>query len=127
MSGFWEWFWLVVEIFLFFSFVIVLFQVVGDLFRDKTLSGLAKAGWVVLLVVLPLIGVVVYLIARGRAMSERRTEAFAQSRAASEQYIRAVAGTSPAQEIATAQELLTVGAITDDEFARLKARALADH
>lgn len=125
MSGFWEWFWLVVEIFLFVAYLMILFQVIGDLFRDKALGGFAKALWILVLVVAPFLGALVYLIARGRGMTERAGEALREQKAAADQYIRTVAGTSPAQEIATAQELLTAGAITPDEFARLKAQALA--
>ena len=125
MSGFWEWFWLVVEIFLFVAYLMILFQVIGDLFRDKALGGFAKALWILVLVVAPFLGALVYLIARGRGMSERAGAALREQQAAADHYIRTVAGTSPAQEIATAQELLTAGAITPDEFARLKAQALA--
>jgi hypothetical protein len=122
---FWESFWLVVELFLFFAYLVVLFQIVGDLFRDRSLSGLAKAGWVLLLFVLPWLGALIYLLARGRGMNERAQAAVTQQKAAADEYIRAVAGTSPAQEIATAQELLSSGAISADEFGRLKAQALA--
>ncbi|OJV78896.1 MAG: hypothetical protein BGO37_00615 [Cellulomonas sp. 73-92] len=125
MSGFWQWFWLVVEIFLFLMYLMILFQIIGDLFRDKALGGLAKALWMLVLVIAPFLGALVYLIARGRGMSERAGEALREHQAAADHYIRTVAGTSPAQEIATAQELLTAGAITPDEFARLKAQALA--
>lgn len=125
MSGFWEWFWLVVEIFLFVAYLMILFQVIGDLFRDKALGGFAKALWILVLVVAPFLGALVYLIARGRGMTERAGAALREQQAAADHYIRTVAGTSPAQEIATAQELLTAGAITPDEFARLKAQALA--
>jgi len=125
VSGFWEWFWLVVEIFLFVAYLMILFQVIGDLFRDKALGGFAKALWILVLVVAPFLGALVYLIARGRGMTERAGAALREQQAAADHYIRTVAGTSPAQEIATAQELLTAGAITPDEFARLKAQALA--
>jgi hypothetical protein len=125
VSGFWQWFWLVVEIFLFFAYLIVLFQIIGDLFRDRALGGLAKAVWVVLLILFPLLGAVLYLIFRGRGMTERAVEAVHESKSATDDYIRTVAGTSPAQEIAAAQQLLTAGAITPDEFGQLKARALA--
>ena len=125
MSGFWQWFWLVVEIFLFLMYLMILFQIIGDLFRDKALGGLAKALWMLVLVIAPFLGALVYLIARGRGMSERAGEALREHQAAADHYIRTVAGTSPAQEIAAAQQLLSSGAITPDEFARLKAKALA--
>ena len=75
MSGFWQWFWLVVEIFIFFAYLMILFQIIGDLFRDKALGGFAKALWVLVLVVAPFFGALVYLIARGRGMTERAGEA----------------------------------------------------
>jgi hypothetical protein len=125
VSGFWEWFWLVVEIFLFFAYLMVLFQIFGDLFRDRTLGGLARAVWVVLLVVFPMLGAILYLLFRGRGMAERAAESIRARAAATEHYIRDVAGTSPAQEITAAQQLLAAGAITPEEFAQLKARALA--
>lgn len=123
--SFWQWFWLVVEIWIFFAYLMILFQIVGDLFRDRSSSGWAKAVWVLLLLVFPVLGALIYLLARGRGMTERSLQAVRADKAAADDYIRAVAGTSPAQEIATAQELLTSGAITPDEFATLKARVLA--
>jgi hypothetical protein len=123
--SFWESFWLILELFLFFAYLIVLFQIVGDLFRDRSLGGFAKAVWVVVLVLFPLLGSVLYLIVRGKGMTERSVAAVAQQKASADDYIRTVAGTSPAQEIAAAQQLLAAGAITDAEFADLKARALA--
>ncbi|HEY0189263.1 MAG TPA: PLD nuclease N-terminal domain-containing protein [Cellulomonas sp.] len=122
---FWESFWLVVEVFFFFAYLVVLFQIVGDLFRDRGTGGLAKAVWVVLLILFPFLGAVLYLIVRGRGMTERSVVAVEQQKAAADDYIRTVAGTSPAQEIAAAQQLLSTGAITQAEFADLKARALA--
>lgn len=122
---FWHWFWLVVELFFFFAYLIVLFQIVGDLFRDRSTGGVAKALWILLLIVFPFLGALVYLLVRGRGMTERGVEVVRREKAAADEYIRAVAGTSPAQEIAYAQQLLASGAITSEEFATLKARALA--
>lgn len=99
-----------------------------DIFRDHTLNGWAKALWVILLVVLPFLGAIIYLIARGRSMAQRQAsdaQAVAQANA---DYIRSVAGTStssPAVEIERAQGLLASGAVTQDEFEALKAKALA--
>jgi hypothetical protein len=118
-------FWFAVEIFFLFAYLIVLFQIVGDLFRDKDLSGWLKAIWIFFLIVVPLFAALVYLIARGRGMSRRTAEARTAAREGTESYIRTVAGTSPAQEIAAAKELLESGAITPEEFAGLKARALS--
>jgi hypothetical protein len=121
----WQVFWLMVEAFFFVAYLVILFQIVGDLFRDRTLSGGGKALWLLLLLVLPWLGALLYLIARGGGMSERAQAAFTARRAEADEYIRTAAGTSPAQEIAAAQQLLASGAITQDEFSRLKARALA--
>ncbi len=123
---FWQAFWLMVEAFFFVAYLVILFQIVGDLFRDRALGGGAKALWILLLIVFPWLGALVYLLVRGRGMAERAQAAFAEGKAQTDEYIRAVAGSaSPTQEIATAQELLAAGAITPDEFARLKATALA--
>ena len=123
--SFWQWFWLVVEIFIFFAYLMILFQIVADLFRDKSTGGAVKALWVLLLIFFPILGALVYLLARGRGMTERSMAEVARAKSDTDQYIRAVAGSSPVQEIATAQELLASGAITPEEFASLKARALA--
>lgn len=125
MSTFWHWFWLVIEIFLLFAYLIVLFQIVGDLFRDRTTGGLAKALWVLFLIALPLLGALAYLLVRGKGMTARSVGVANDAVAAQESYIRSVAGASPASEIAKAHELLASGAITDAEFADLKARVLA--
>lgn len=121
----WHVFWLMVEAFFFVAYLVILFQIVADLFRDRELGGGAKALWVLLLLVLPWLGALVYLIARGGGMTERALAVHGERRAAADEYIRTTAGTAPAQEIAAAQQLLSSGAITPDEFARLKARALA--
>jgi asparagine N-glycosylation enzyme membrane subunit Stt3 len=123
--SFWESFWLVVEVFFFLAYLIVLFQIVGDLFRDRRLGGLARAVWIVVLVLFPLLGALVYVLARGRGMNERALAAVQRSQATTEEYIRTVAGSTPAQEIAAAQQLLDAGVLTSAEFADLKARALA--
>src|SRR6476469_2974970 len=105
----------------------VWFRCVFDMFGDHTLSGWAKAGWAVVLIFIPWVGAFIYLIARGRSMTERRMEAAAQMQATQDQYIRQVAstGTSSADQIAQAKSLLDSGAITQAEFDSLKAKALA--
>lgn len=120
----WQSFLLVVEIFFFLAYLLVLFHVVGDLFRDRALSGFAKAVWVVFLIVVPLIAALVYLIARGRGMAERGATAVRQNQERADAYIREVAGATPAQEIATAQGLLADGTITPQQFEAIKSRAL---
>jgi hypothetical protein len=98
-----------------------------DMFSDSTLSGWAKAGWAILLIFVPWLGALIYLIARGRSMTERQRAAVAQQQAEQERYIQQVAGTSqgPAGQIASAKQLLESGAITQAEYESLKAKALA--
>ena len=105
----------------------VWFRCIFDMFGDHTLSGWGKAGWAILLIFVPWLGALIYLIARGRSMTERQMTAMAQRQAAQEQYIQQVAGTStgPADQIASAKTLLDSGAISATEFDTLKAKALA--
>ncbi len=126
MNSFWQWFWLLVWTFVFVAYLMVLFHIITDLFRDKNLSGWLKAVWMILLVIFPFLTALVYLIARGQSMGERQLAAMQQARQATDQYIQTVAGTAnPAEAIASAKQLLDQGAITQDEFAQLKAKALA--
>ncbi|MHA7619799.1 SHOCT domain-containing protein [Cellulosimicrobium cellulans] len=127
MDGFWDWFWLMVWWFFFIAYLVVLFQIVADLFRDKTLSGWWKALWIVALIFVPYLSALIYVIARGRGMAERHAEEQQARRQVMDDYVRATAGTgrSPASEIADAKALYDAGTIDADEFARLKTRALA--
>jgi hypothetical protein len=126
-NDFWEillWsFW----IFIWITAVMVWFRCVFDMFGDPTLSGWAKAGWAILLILLPWLGALVYLIIRGRSMAERQMSAVAQQRSSQEEYIQQVAGkpATPAAQIADAKALLDSGAIQQTEFDALKAKALA--
>ncbi|GEK23419.1 SHOCT domain-containing protein [Cellulomonas xylanilytica] len=120
-----QWIWMLVWFFLFFVYLVILFQIIGDLFRDHALSGWWKAVWVIGLVFMPYLVALIYLIARGRGMAERQRGAFVEAKAAQDTYIRSVAGKSPADQIGAAKALLDSGAIDADEFATLKAKALA--
>ena len=123
---FWDFFWLLVWSFFFVCYLMVLFQVIGDLFRDKELSGWWKALWIIFLIIFPFLAALVYLIARGRGMAERRAGEMQQAQAATDQYIQSVASkSSPADQIASAKALLDSGAISQEEFDKLKQRALA--
>jgi hypothetical protein len=108
-------------------YLMVLFQIIADLFRDRDLSGGWKALWVIFLIIFPFLAALVYLIARGRGMAERHMAAARSAQAATDQYIKSVAtqGSSPADQIASAKSLLDSGAITQQEFEQLKAKALA--
>ncbi|CAM2939257.1 SHOCT domain-containing protein [Prescottella defluvii] len=123
MDSFWEYFWLVFACFAFAAYLMVLIMIFGDLFRDHRLSGWVKAVWVFFLFVLPVISACVYLIARGPAMAQRAAAAEREHLQAEDDYIRTVAGTTTDEQLATARSLLDSGAITEDEFRVLAARA----
>lgn len=123
-SAFWDIIWWFLFVFVFVAYLMALFSIIIDLFRDRKLGGFAKALWFIFLIFLPFITALVYLIARGRGMGERSLEQAKEMQAAQESYIRQVAG-GPASEISAAQELLKSGAITQAEFDALKAKALA--
>ena len=110
------WFWLLITVF-------------SDLFRRHDISGWGKAGWIVLVVFLPYLGVLIYLIGQGKHMAERRAQDIRASQAAFEDQVREVAGTSggggAAAEIAKAKQLLDSGEIDQAEFDQLKQKALA--
>jgi UPF0716 family protein affecting phage T7 exclusion len=127
MDSFWDFFWLLVWTFFFVMYLMVLFQIIADLFRDRDLSGWWKALWIIFLIIFPFLAAIIYLIARGRSMAERQAGEMRQAQAATDQYIKSVAaqGSSPADQIASAKSLLDSGAITQQEFEQLKAKALA--
>ena len=126
MNSFWDWYWLLVWTFFFVCYLMVLFQIIIDLFRDRDLSGWWKALWIIFLIIFPFLAAIIYLIARGLGMGERQAGEMRRAQAASDQYIQSVAGRSnPAEQIASAKSLLDSGAITQDEFDKLKAKALA--
>jgi hypothetical protein len=104
-----------------------LIVVLSDVFSRSDIGGWGKAGWVVLTIFLPLLGVLIYLIAEGRNMAERRSSDARAQRQQMDDHIRRVAGNSEgaASEIATAKALLDAGAIDEREYAQLKQRALA--
>lgn len=112
--------------FVFISYLMVVFTIIGDIFRDSSLNGWLKAVWIIFLVFLPFLTSLVYLIARGAGMAERRGEQMNAMRASQAAYIRETAGSSsPADDITKARGLLDAGVITSGEFDVLKAKALA--
>lgn len=125
MSNFWDLVWLMLGAFFFVAYLMILFQVVTDLFRDSKVGGVAKGLWLLALVFLPMLTAIVYVITRGEGMAERQRTAHDRAKADAEAYIRQVAGAqSPADQIASAKKLLDAGTISAEEFARLKAKAL---
>ncbi len=119
-------FWAMLWFFLFFAWIWLLISVFGDIFRSDDMGGGAKAGWVILVVLVPFFGVFVYLIARGGSMAERNMERAAASAQAQQEYIRQVASTSStADELTKLADLHSRGLLTDDEFNAQKAALLA--
>lgn len=128
MNSFWDFVWLLFWTYVLVSVIIMLIQIFVDVFRDHTLSGGAKALWVIFLVFLPFLGALIYLIARGSGMAERNGVRSSRAQSDQDAYVRATAAagpTSSADEIARAKSLLDSGTITQAEYDALKARALA--
>jgi hypothetical protein len=127
MDSFWDFFWFIISFFLLMAYLVVLFQILTDLFRDRETSGWLKAVWVFFLIILPLLTSLVYLITRGHGMAERNLAAVRTAQEHQESYIRSVSSGagSPADEIGRAKALLDSGAITQQEFDSLKAKALS--
>ncbi|MHA7281896.1 SHOCT domain-containing protein [Arthrobacter sp. TMS2-4] len=122
----WNIIWVSFSIMVFFAYLIVLFQIIIDLFRDRELSGWVKVLWALGLIFIPLITAVVYLLARGRGMADRELASRQAAQESMDNYVRSVATVpTSADEIAKAKELLEAGTITEPEFVRLKDRALA--
>ena len=117
-------FWTILMIFLWVIWFWVLITIFIDLFRSHDLSGWAKAGWLLLIVILPMIGVLIYLIARGHKMQDHAVRHAEQQDQAFRSYVR-TAASSPADDLAKLDDLRTRGVSTDEEFQRAKAKALA--
>jgi hypothetical protein len=115
----------VLEIFLLVAWFWILVTVIGDLFRDHEMSGWGKAAWVLFLIVLPFLGTLIYLIARGEGMRERTIKEQAEARKHVDSYIRETAGTSSVDELHKLSELKQRGDISQEEFDRTKAKLLA--
>jgi ABC-type multidrug transport system fused ATPase/permease subunit len=125
VSNFWDIVWLIVLAFVFVAYLMVLFQIVIDLFRDTELGGFAKALWIIGLIFVPLMTALVYIIARGAGMAQRQRAALQRAKADTDAYIKEVAGKSPAEQIAHAKALLDADTVNQEDFARLKAKTLA--
>ncbi|HTN78408.1 MAG TPA: SHOCT domain-containing protein [Acidimicrobiales bacterium] len=118
-------FWSMLWFFLFFIWIWLLVIVFTDVFRSHDLSGWAKALWVIFIILLPYLGVFVYLIARGHKMQEHAVEAAQAQDQAMRTYVQSVAPVSAADELAKLADLKAKGVIDDAEYERLKAKALA--
>ncbi|MFJ3334339.1 SHOCT domain-containing protein [Streptomyces sp. NPDC086766] len=119
LSAFWTMLWF----FLWIMWFIVLFRVIGDIFRDDSLGGWGKTGWLVFVIVLPFLGVLVYLIARGKDMGRREVAQARAQQQAFDTYVRETAAggrSSSVDDLARLSEMRARGDITDAEFARAK-------
>lgn len=125
MSNFWDMLLLIASTFVFIAYLFVLFHVVFDLFRDTELGGGFKALWIIGLIFVPVLTALLYILARGRGMADRQRAAMQRARSETDAYIREVSGKSPADQITAAKALLDAGTINPEEYARLKAKALA--
>ena len=118
-------FWTTLWIFLWIAWFMLLFRVIFDIFRSDDMGGWGKAGWCIFVVFLPFLGVFVYLLSQGHKMADRDVEHMQAARAQQDAHIKSVAGSSPADQIIQAKQLLDSGAITQAEFDTMKAKALA--
>ncbi len=118
--SFWHFLWEILVIFVFVVFIVLFFHCVFDLFRSKDVSGPGKAGWVLLLVIFPFIGVLIYLIVRGEGMADRAVKTQLEDA----DRLRTAVGLAPSDQIAQAKQLLDQGAITEDEYAAIKTKVL---
>ena len=125
MTNFWDILYLIASSFFFIAYLIVLFHVIMDLFRDRELAGGYKALWLIGLVFVPFLTALGYILVRGKGMAERQGAALERAKSDTDAYIRQVAGKSPAGQIADAKALLDAGTISQGEFDKLKEKALA--
>jgi Na+-translocating ferredoxin:NAD+ oxidoreductase RnfE subunit len=117
--------WSLLIIFFMIMYFMILFSVVVDLFRNHQMNGFAKALWIIFLIFIPLLSLLVYVIVYGRSMALRQQAAVVEAQQDQAAYIKQVAGTSPTEQIAQAQQLLSSGAISQSEFETIKAKALS--
>jgi hypothetical protein len=122
--GFFDIFWSILWIFLMVAWIWVVISVLTDVFRSRDLGGVAKALWVLFIIVIPWLGVLAYIIARADEMDQHRQESAKQLEEAQIDYIRGIVGSSPAAELEKLAALKEKGLLTDDEFAAQKARLL---
>ncbi len=119
-------FWSMMWFFIFFIWIYLLIMVFADIFRSHDLGGIAKALWIIFVILVPYLGVFVYLIARGHKMQEHAMESAQKQEQAMRQYVQSVAPAgSPADELAKLADLKAKGVISDAEYEAAKAKALA--
>ncbi|HET7902733.1 MAG TPA: SHOCT domain-containing protein [Candidatus Nanopelagicales bacterium] len=126
--SFGEWIWWLIIVFFMVVFFMMLFRIIIDIFRNHESSGWVKAAWLLLLFFVPLLGMLIYVIVNGKEMAQRDVKQYQAAAAAQQDYIRSVTGagaSDSAAQIEKAHDLLTKGAISQQEFDALKAKALA--
>jgi len=114
----------VLAVFIFVAWIMVLFTILSDLFRDHEMSGWGKALWVFLLIFIPFLTALVYLISRGSGMRERALKEQADAKKQFDEYVKETAGTSKVDELANLAELHDKGKVTDAEYEQMKAKLL---
>ena len=122
--GFFDIFWSIFWLFLMLAWIWVVISVLADVFRSRDIGGVVKALWVLFIILIPWLGVLAYIIVRGDQMHENQIESAKQFQDAQREYIRRLAGTSPAAELEKLAALKAQGVLTEEEFATQKARIL---
>ena len=123
--SFWDIVWFIFITWVFVAYLMVMFRIISDIFRDPDTSGVVKALWILCLIFVPFVTALVYLISHGRDMTERSVRAVAEQKRQQDAYIREVAGSSsPTEQITQARALLDAGAISQPEYEALKTKAL---
>jgi hypothetical protein len=123
--SFWDVVWFIIISYAFVAYMMMLFSIVMDLFRDRDTSGFAKAIWLLALLFLPFLSALVYVIVRGKGMAERSASSYQAAQKQQETYIKEVAATAtPADQIAKARTMLDDGTISQSEFDTLKSKVL---
>ena len=125
MNSFWDWIWLTLWIFALIILIWIIIAIISDLFRNHESSGWVKALWIIFLIIAPWLAALIYLIVNHKGMAERSMKAAEKMQKEQAQYIQTVAGTSPAEQIKHAKDLLDAGTISQQEYDQLKAKALA--
>ncbi len=121
-----EVFWTMLIFFAFFIWIWILITVFADLFRRSDIGGWGKVGWIIFVVLLPYLGVFVYLVAEHKGMTERAMQQAERSQSEMDKYVKSVAsGGDPTEQIANAKKLLDEGTITTTEYEAIKTKALA--
>jgi hypothetical protein len=124
--SFWDIFWFICISYLFILYLMMMFNIIRDVFRDQEMSGLGKAAWLGVMLFFPLVTALIYLIVRGKGMAKRDYQARMAAQQQQDDYIRSVATTSsPSAEIAQAKSLLDSGVLTQAEFDAIKQKAMS--